>query len=368
MILNPVVQMKKTTAKPRKQVNFIDYDGTVLHAYTVAEVQTLTALPELPTHNGLICQGWNWTLEEIKALNRAVDVGALYITDDGKTRLYITIAAPGRMDVPLYLNQNAADSVTINWGDGSETETVHATGYVNTEHAYASVGDYVITLEPMEGCTFELGQGVIGATGNNGLVYRNMLRKVELGAGITQVGGSTFSDCHSLRSITMPNQITSIGTSPFANCYSLLSVTIPPGEVRLTTLVTKCTSLSSVSIPNGVSVINGQAFYGCSALSSITIPDGVVTLASGSISDCCSLSSITVPSSVTTVASQAFYNCYGMAEYHFRAQSPPTLETTSSLWGIPADCIIYVPQGSLSAYQTANNWSTYANKMQEEPV
>ena len=59
-----------------KDVNFYDYDGTRLYSYTLAEVQALTELPELPSHDGLICQGWNWTLADIKAENKETDVGA----------------------------------------------------------------------------------------------------------------------------------------------------------------------------------------------------------------------------------------------------------------------------------------------------
>ena len=50
-----------------KQVNFIDYDGTILHAYTKEEANALAALPDNPTHDGLTAQGWNWTLAQIKA-------------------------------------------------------------------------------------------------------------------------------------------------------------------------------------------------------------------------------------------------------------------------------------------------------------
>ena len=72
-----------------KAVNFRDYDGTILYSYTVDEAAALTELPPLPEHSGLICQGWNWSLDDIKAMGRAVEVGAMYITDDGKTRIYI---------------------------------------------------------------------------------------------------------------------------------------------------------------------------------------------------------------------------------------------------------------------------------------
>lgn len=33
-----------------KDVNFYDYDGTLLHAYTLDEVHALTSLPDGPSH------------------------------------------------------------------------------------------------------------------------------------------------------------------------------------------------------------------------------------------------------------------------------------------------------------------------------
>ena len=318
------------TASPAKwnDVTFIDYDGSVLYSYSLAEAQALTELPALPTHDGLVCQGWNWTLEKINALTRPMNVGAMYITDDGKTRLHIRIATEGRMNVPLYISQTVANGVTIDWGDGSTTETLAGTGNVNTTHAYASIGDYVIMLDPADGCTLGLGCGsssycVLGSTGNNGQVYCNMLQDVQVGTGVTSIANYAFSYCHSLASITIPDSVTSIGNSAFYYCHSLASVTIP----------------------YGVTSIEHYAFYYCYSLASITIPD-----------------------SVTSIGSSAFQNCYGMAKYHLKPTTPPTLSSTSAFSSIPSDCIIYVPQGCLEAYQNATNWTTYASYMQEEPA
>ena len=140
-------------------VTFIDYDGSVLYSYSLAEAQALTELPALPSHDGLVCQGWNWTLEAIKALNRPVTVGAMYITDDGATRLHIRIATVGRMTVPLYIGQTVANGVSIDWGDGSAAGTLAGTGNVNTSHTYAEPGDYIISLMPQDGCTLSFGSG-----------------------------------------------------------------------------------------------------------------------------------------------------------------------------------------------------------------
>ena len=291
-----------SSASP-KDVSFYDYDGTIVASYSLSEAQSLTTLPDGPTHPGLTFQGWNYTLDKVKAFTRPMNVGAMYITDDGKTRLHIRVAAEGRMNVPLYISQTVANGVTIDWGDGSVTQTLAGTGNVNTKHTYANIGDYVITLDPVDGCTLGLGSGsssycLMGSTNDNGRVYCNMMQAVRIGDGVTRIGDYAFNNCDSLVSIVIPNGVTSIGKLAFNNCYSLASITIPD--------------------------------------------------------------------SVTSIGNSAFSNCYGMAEYHIKPTTPPTLSNTNAFNTIPSDCIIYVPQGCLEAYQNATNWATYASKMQEE--
>ena len=332
-------------------VNFYDYDGTIVASYSLSEAQSLTALPDAPTHSGLTFQGWNYTLEKVKAFTHPMNVGAMYITDDGKTRLHIRIAAEGRMNVPLYISQTVANGVTIDWGDGSATQTLAGTDNVNTTHTYASIGDYVITLDPVNGCALGFGDDsdtycVLGSTGNNDRVYCNMLQDVRIGTNVTSIGYSAFQYCYSLASVTIPDGVTSIEDDAFYYCYSLASVTIPYAVTSIgDEAFYYCYSLASVTIPYGVTSIGGYAFYGCPSLASVTIPD-----------------------SVTSIGSSAFNNCYGMAEYHFKSTTPPTLSNTNAFQNIPSDCVIYVPAGSLEAYQNATNWATYASKMQEEPA
>ena len=314
-----------SSASPN-DVNFYDYDGTLVASYSLSEAQSLTALPDGPTHDGLTFQGWNYTLEKVKAFTRPMNVDAMYITDDGKTRLHIRIAAEGRMNVPLYISQTVANGVTIDWGDGSATQTLARTGNVNTTHTYANIGDYTITLDPVNGCTLGLGAGsssycVLGSTGDKGKVYCNFLKSVRIGDGVTSIDSYAFQNCYSLASITIPASVTSIGSYAFQNCYSLASITIP----------------------DGVTSIGSYAFYYCPSLASITIP-----------------------ASVTSIDSYAFYSCSGMAEYHLKPTTPPKLSNTNAFTNIPSDCIIYVPQGCLEAYQNATNWATYASKMKEE--
>ena len=379
-------------------VNFYDYDGAIRYSYTASEALALTALPDLPDHSGntvpLTGQGWNWTLAQLKTKNAKMNVGQMYVTSDGKTRLHIRIAAPGRMTVPLYIPQTAANGVSINWGDGSAAQTLPGTGYVNTTHTYESIGDYDIALTVADGCTLGLGSGsstysVLGPGGNS-RVYRNMLQDMRFGSGITSIssgafstcyslsditissgvtsiGTYAFSDCYSLSNITIPSSMTSIDTNAFSNCYSLASVEIPSSMTSISNyLFYSCYSLSSIAIPNGVTSIGSKAFSGCYSLSSVTIPSGVTSISISVFAYCFSLASITIPISVTSIGMYAFQTCYGMAEYHLLPTTPPALGATNAFQGIPSDCKIYVPAASLAAYKAATNWSTYASHMVEE--
>ena len=197
-----------------KDINFYDYDGVLLESWTLAELQTKTALPDYPTHAGLISQGWNWTLEALKATNRRMNVGATYVTDDGSTRLYITIDVLGRTTMPLYFSQTVANDVVIDWGDGSATETVEGTGAVNTSHTYTSVGDFVIKLKSTTG-TMTLGDstnhknifGIDFTTEISNRYITGRLKKVELNNNV--VLKRAFNDCWCLSSLLLSKGLTS---------------------------------------------------------------------------------------------------------------------------------------------------------------
>ena len=338
------------TSASVSDVNFYDYDGTILHSYTKEQFLALSAMPELPTRAGLICQGWNWTLNDAKEYVTdygMLNIGTMYVTDDGDTRLYIRIATEGRMTVPLRWSQTVANGVGIDWGDGSDIQTFTGTGNLNTTHTYAKCGDYVIRLKVASGCTLGLGSGsssycVMGGTGNNNVVYCNMLQKIEIGNHITSIDTYAFRNCSSLVSVSIPSSVTSIGNNAFQSCYSL----------------------ELVSIPNGITNIGDNVFYGCYSLKSISIPSSVTSIGDYAFFRCYALSSISIPSSVTSNGNLAFQDCQGMAIYDFtKHTSVPTLVNTNAFSSIPSDCKIKVPSSLLEEWKAATNWSKYANKI-----
>lgn len=376
-------------------VNFRDYDGTVLYSYTVEEAAALTQLPPLPTHEGLVCQGWNWTLTDIKEMGRAVEVGTMYITDDGKTRIYIHLEEEWKSPMlGICLNGTA----TVDWGDGTMTDTLVGTSVEEkiwtSNHEYVTAGDYVIKLTVDGTVAFSANKfGSImchsNTASNQDLIYSNSVRKIELGNNITTIGNAAFRSCNNLSSITLPDSITAIGDDTFYYCYKLSSVTLPNSVTTIgsnafracanllsITLPNSITtigsyafsncSLSSITLPNNLSTIGSYAFYNNSGLSSITLPNSVTTIGDYAFNYCYNLSSITLPNSITTIGDHAFSNCCNVRYYDFSTFTTiPKLGGTnvfsSIFYNADANTKIRVPLSLYKTWIKSEHWSDYSD-------
>jgi hypothetical protein len=391
-----IVTIPSGGSQSRKDVNFYDYDGTIVNSYTASEFANLSELPANPTHKGLTAQGWNWSLADAKtyvASYGKLNIGQMYITSRGKTRLYISLPE-GRTSPILRLYLNPMSRLDIDWGDGSAhsifASTSSATAiYKSERHEYSTSGDYVIVITVVSG-GFKLqssSQNVSSILwdGNNSVsspdrAYNNAIKKIEIGSGVKSIGNNAFRNCGALSSVTIPNSVTSISSSAFYNCNSLSSITIPDSvtsinqnafyycyslsSVTIPDTVTSigvrafesCNSLSSITIPDSVTSIGDYAFQSHSSLSSITIPDSVTSIGASAFSGCYSLSSITIPDSVTSIGGTAFYNCSYMSYIKFESTTPPTV-TSSDAWdGVSTSTILYVPAESINVYKSATNY------------
>ena len=380
------------------EVRFIDYDGTVLETYSPDEFASLTEMPANPTHTGLTAQGWNWSLSDAKAYAvkyKSLDIGQMYVTDDGKTRIYISLSE-GRTSPVLQLYLNANSELDIDWGDGGthSTFTSGSAGYKNERHVYPTPGDYVIAITVVNGgfileSSTTTNVSSILWNGNNSTsspdkAYNNAIQKIEIGTGVTSIGKNTFNGCNSLSSVTIPDSVTSISNGAFFGCFSLTSITLPNtltsinnyafdscyslSSITLPSSVTSigsgafngCNSLSSVTIPDTVTSIGDNAFNGCSSLSSITIPDGVITIGSGAFQSCSSLSSITLPNTLTSIGQNTFNNCYSLSSVTI--SDSVTSISNGAFFGCSSLSSVTIPEGvtriGVSAFQNCSSLSS----------
>lgn len=406
------------TVKPadvsEKDVNFYDYDGTLLHAWTLADLATKTELPELPSHEGLVCQGWNWTLENIKAQGTPINVGANYVTNDGATRFYLEIPDGGVLTMPLMIAQSVSGGVTISWGDG-QTETISGTGNVQTAHTYATPGKYTLSLLPAEGCEINFGhsvstQNVFGNISNNNFALQANVKKVELGrgfsqlrafsfqgmravtcismpAGITSVKSNCFSRMESLKAIALPKNLTTIDRSIVALDTSLAVIATSDGTFPFSNFLTNSYAIHKVTFHKKINSIGNSAFENCYTLSAVYGIGNITSMGNNAFQNCRNLCNdlpdLKIPSipancfngcyalnrlrfsrAITSIAEGAFKACYGILSYDFtHCTSVPTLASANAFTDINANCKIKVPAALADEWKAATNWAVYADKI-----
>lgn len=134
------------------------------------------------------------------------------------------------------------------------------------------------------------------------------LKDLVIPANVSSIGYDAFGGCKALESAIIVNSI--IGTHAFTNCDSLKTVVLGNGVTTIEGWAFQnCTSLESITIPKNIESINGYAFKGCTALKSVVLENGVATIQSYAFQDCTKLESITIPDSVTSLGNYAFDNC-----------------------------------------------------------
>lgn len=145
--------------------------------------------------------------------------------------------------------------------------------------------------------------------------------------------------------------------------------------------VKSCSNVESAEIPSSLTTIGQAAFYGCSKLTSfdfknvktiaraafqgtkltsVVLNEGFTTISGGSYGAFSNLTTVKYfdfPSTTTTIDDGAIFK-YGSPVVVCRAINPPSLSQTTNNNNV----VVYVPQESLEAYQTATGWSRFASK------
>ena len=323
-----------TPEKPESGVRFYDYEGTLLHSYTVDEALALESLPTGPDRSQntacnediipLTFDGWNWTLADIQTyltnhIEGFVEAGANYHTTDNKIHIIFDQKENKDNSDGVWFSLSTA-SGTVDWGDGN-TENITASGMYHTYDVagiYHCIIDSSSTYVRCGGDDIKFSIKVkevylssnITSIGNSAFYYCYSLQSINIPDSLTSISRDAFYNCYALQSITIPDGVTSIGEFAFQSCYSLQSITIPDSVTSIGQYaISYCRSLQSVTISSGVTSIGDSNFYNCSLLQSINIPDGVTSIGSNAFNNCASLQSITIPDSVTSIGSYAFSGC-----------------------------------------------------------
>lgn len=326
--LPELIEAVRGTIPEENEVNFYDYDGTLLYSYTLEESNALTELPAPPAHEGLVFDGWNWDLENVQALTYPMDIGACYQTDDGSTRFYVKIDE-NLSSLTLSINLNG--SYEIDWGDGTEKETITleqgSLDFIQpSTHTYANYGDYVIKVKLLSG-EAEIRQNPFYYTGmdNNQYYIQKVIKKVEIGQ--IQMAANAFKDCFELSKVSMPNNCLLKNSCFYHTGLNFIivpksNIRVPESAFQKSYLLTKIslnnleeignscfydTSLTNIKISDNVKIISDRSFVN-TRLQNIVIPDSVNSIGRFSFEGTPIIEFI-FPKNITKIPSTIFQSC-----------------------------------------------------------
>ena len=195
---------------------------------------------------------------------------------------------------------------------------------------------------------------------------------------VVAIKDNAFQGCESLNTLTIEDGAEELQW----NCYSTSSDGRPFSGTSLETLYlgrnlvndslfSFIESLKDVTIGNSVERISNYAFYGCTGLTEITIPNSVTEIGHESFYGCTNLTKITISNSVTEIGYRTFAGCSNLKTIYSLNLQPPTYD----IFPDPAfeqtcysSAVLYVPIGSLNAYQTTIPWSNFENIQEFDPV
>ena len=164
------------------------------------------------------------------AFNNCSGVQRLWLTNSIKT-----IGASALSDMKslkkIYFSGSLWDWDTgIQWADDRGYSNFPVGPTLNGETASGSCGESLTWSLNSAGDLTISGTGDMAsfiATGAPWAEYRNQVKLVILGQGVTSIGSSAFQDCENLETVRLPNTLTALGEAAFLRCGKLTNVSLP---------------------------------------------------------------------------------------------------------------------------------------------
>lgn len=179
--------------------------------------------------------------------------------------------------------------------------------------------------------------------------YRSMIRRVEIGSGVTRIGAWAFEDTN-ITSLTIPGSVTAIGDYGVNSNRYLAELTLQPGLKSIgKETFSYSKRLTTVTIPNGVTTIGEEAFAHC--WTQLPKSDSFT-----------GLTTVTIPGSVTSIGKNAFTDNQQLTTVNFDGTQEQWNAAGGKNAGVPSSatfhCVKVAASGSCG---TGVKWSLASN-------
>ncbi|MBR3433629.1 MAG: leucine-rich repeat protein [Bacteroidaceae bacterium] len=232
---------------------------------------------------------------------------------------------------------------------------------------------------------------------NPRLFYSNTkLESITIGSGVTTIGESAFYMCGTYWDeetnqgvdelvVTMGSNVTSIGTNAFLECTHLKAIALPSTLTTIGNGAFSNSGLTSISIPASVMTIGDAAFGGCNSMTSITIEDSETPLTMtgswyerpfwNSATSIYLGRNVTLTEEVNPIFVSATSVEFGSKVTEISAPISGVLTSVKVPWLTPItiaadlfneteleNATLWVPGGTMDAYEDATGWQAFTNK------
>ncbi len=275
-------------------------------------------------------------------------------------------------------------------------------GHLTIPASVTSIDDYAFFYCSFTGVTIPNSVTSIGtgAFGKCKMLSETMI----IPSSVTAISDNTFALCARLTNIILPNSLTSIGNNAFA-MSGLMSITLPDSLISVGNGAFSFSYITgSLGIPASLAYIGHGSFaltgitefvvdndnpyfsavdgilfdktktsliaYLSSRRGTYTIPDFTISIGNYAFDYCNGLTDIIIPASVVSIGVGAFDYCFGLTSITVNSGIPISLSDSSSVFGenVKLNSTLYVPAGSKTLYQAANQWKDFANIVEMTPT
>ena len=178
------------------------------------------------------------------------------------------------------------------------------------------------------------------------------MKEIIIPDGVTTIGENAYSGCSGLLSVTVPRSLRFVKNGAFGGCSNL-------GKV----LIEDISQWFNIDFASESSTPLGYAkhlYNNDREITEIKIPDDVISIGPYALYNNIGLSELYIPKSVTSIGYKALYGCSGLKSIKVENKRPIKTEMFATD-DIYTNCVLYVPEGSESAYYVAEGWKEFKN-------
>ena len=187
---------------------------------------------------------------------------------------------------------------------------------------------------------------------------------------VTEIGDTAFYQCANMISVTIPKSITRVASKAFYECTGLRYVKITDGNTPLSftdnyqfwtspldsAYIGRDLEYHSLAKYGGNSPFVGTTSSQYAPMKKVVFGDSVTVVGNSLFRYSVSLESVVLGKNVTKIGNSSFANCTSIKVVVCNAMTPPTCRNTEFR---NTSATLYVPEGTLEAYQAASGWKVF---------